>query len=241
MRLVPFADSATIQLRRCPTRRALFADWLPDELAGELWEQPSRLVERGDVLQQNGMRRTVRIHSAGRSFVLKHYVELTWRHGLKQLVSRSRARATWNISHLLADSGVMTPRPVACVENRLGPLRLDSYLMYPFVPGETVKQHLAAQQAPQPVLAELLAQCEALWQQFRSLEVSLADANAGNFIVTNDRQLWVIDLDKAQRHWSRQRAEWRRRRTWNQLVSGMHRAARTASPVPADLRPRRAA
>ena len=58
------------------------------------------------------------VHS--QSLVLKHYVEPSRRHALKQMVLPSRAWKTWDFSHRLADSGVATPRPVACIENRWG-------------------------------------------------------------------------------------------------------------------------
>src|SRR5689334_9637977 len=113
------------------------ADSVPVDLAQLLRSSPNSLLDRGELLRSNGARRTVRLDWNGESFVLKHYVEPTWRHALKQTVLRSRARTTWAFTHRLANAGIATPRPVACVENRWGLLRLDSYLMYRYVEGST--------------------------------------------------------------------------------------------------------
>jgi len=232
MRLAPFADSAAVQWRRCWQRYALFTDWLPADLADALWQHPERLLNGATVLQHRGVRRTVRIHWAGTSFVLKHFVEPTWRHGLKQLVSRSRARTTWNMMHLLADAGVLTPRPLACVENTSGPFRLDSYLLYAYVPGETIRQHLSAQPDPLQTATALKRQLATLWDRLKALQVSLADANPGNFIVSSDHQLWVIDLDKARRHRSAFFGEIRRQSTWQRLTSKLAQAAHGGVALP---------
>ncbi len=241
MRLAPYAESATIQLRRHWKRHAVFADWLRDDLAEALWHEPERLFAGATVLQHRGVRRTVRISWAGSQFVLKHFIEPTWRHGLKQLVMRSRARRTWNIMHLLADSGVLTPRPVACVENTCGPFQLDSYLLYPYVPGETVRQHLSAQPDPLLTATALQRQLAALWDRLKALQVSLADANPGNFIVSSDHQLWVIDLDKARKHRSALWGEKRRRSTWQRLTTKLAQAAQTGVTLPSHTRLRHAA
>ncbi len=223
MRLPSLVESSTLLVRRSSARRAVYADWLPPDLVEALWQHPTLLLARSEVLQQRGARQTVRLDWGPRSFVLKRYVEPSWRHALKQLAVPSRASVTWQISRFLADGGILTPRPVACVENRWGPLGLDSFLMYPYVSGETISTYLLRQRDPQQRAARLVRQCEELWQRLTTLGASLADANTGNFIVTSTDDLWVIDLDKARRFRSQVLAERQRRRTWRQLMQGVER------------------
>jgi hypothetical protein len=235
MRLLSFAESATLLVRRSPARRVMYAEWLPSDLVEALWQEPTALLTRSEVLQQRGVRQTVRLDWGPRSFVLKRYVEPSWRHAAKQLVMPSRASITWRISHHLADGGILTPRPVACIENRWGALGLDSYLMYPYVKGETVSNYLLRQHDPEEQAARLVGQCEELWQRLAVLGASLGDANTGNFIVTSTNDLWVIDLDKARRFRSGFLAERQRRRTWRQLMLSMQRTLNKASRAPEQL------
>jgi hypothetical protein len=208
----------TTSVRRSQTRFALFDRSLPASLAHALWQHPEKLVAEGEALRRNGARTTVRLH-ADLPYVLKHYVEPSWRHALKHSVQQSRARATWNISRALAESGLATPMPVACVENRWGPLRLDSFLVYPYVEGSMLRSYFSGElHATATALDDYRQQLAQLWQQLARLRATLADAHLGNFIISTTGRLWVIDLDRAQIHRQESMAARCRRRAWDQLV-----------------------
>ncbi len=187
--------------RQSLRRVAHFDASLPSDLVATLWTDPATLIGRGEPLQVKGARQTVRLDWNSQPFVLKHYREPTRRHALKQLVLPSRAWKTWNFTHRLVDAGVATPRPVACIENRWGLLRRDSFLMYPYIEGRTLRTCIAedAKQSP-TVRDQLWQQIHELWQRLVELSVSLGDTNLGNFIVSPAGQIWLIDLDKSRFH-----------------------------------------
>ncbi len=186
--------------RRSLTRVAYFDPDLPGDLVELLWSRPQALVADADSLQATSERATVRVQWSSGDYVLKHY-KPTWWHAAKQLVLPSRAWQTWTATHRFVDEGIPTPRPVACIENRWGPLRRHSYLMYPYVPGRTLRSYLAAEAKHSPLIAETLwLQLGDLWQRLAKLQASLADANALNFIISPDLRLWVIDLDRTRFH-----------------------------------------
>ena len=152
-------------------------------------------------------------------FVLKHYREPTRRHAFKQLVSQSRARKTWRFAHRLADAGVTTPRPVAYIENRWGPLRRDSFLVYPYVEGRLLQNCIAEEAKQSPSVHDRLwCQIHELWKRLLELRVSLGDTNLANFIVSPDGQIWLIDLDKSRFHRRPKVAAFYQRRAWKQLI-----------------------
>ena len=206
-------------MRRSPWRVAHYAASLPSELQTALWQNPTGLLTHGEQLRANDSRQTMRVDWQGQPFVLKHYVEPTYRHALKQTVQRSRAWATWQFTHRLADSGIATPRPVACIENRWGPLRRDSFLMYPYVEGRTLRSYFKAEAKQSPPLRDRLwEQVNELWQRLVELRVSLGDTNLGNFIISPAGQLWLIDLDKSRFHTGPNAAAPYQERAWNQLL-----------------------
>jgi hypothetical protein len=164
------------------------------------------------------LRWTVRVSWASQHYVLKQY-HPTWWHAARQLVRPSRAWSTWSATHRLADGGIVTPRPVACVENRWGQLRRDSFLMYPFVDGRTLRSYFSNEAQQSRSLADnLWRQLRELWQQLAQLQASLEDTNTGNFIVCSAGRVWVIDLDKARFHRLAQTAGRHQQRGWNQLL-----------------------
>jgi len=210
--------SPSIRQIRSTFRVAHFASSLDSDLQATMWRDPASLLAQGDDLRKKEARHTVRLAIGGRSFVLKHYVEPTRRHAAKQLVLPSRAWKTWEFTHLLADLGIATPRPVACVENRWGPFRRDSYLMYPYVEGETLRYHFYEAKKSPSLHERLWRQVHELWQRLVELRVGLNDTHLGNFIVSPAGQLWLIDLDKSRFFKRAADAARHQERAWKQLL-----------------------
>jgi hypothetical protein len=206
-------------VRRSLTRIALCDASLAHDLVDALWNDPEALIAGGEELRFNGARRTVRRTWQSSTYVLKHYVEPTRRHALKQLFEPSRAWSTWKFTERLADSGIATPRPVACVENRWGPLRRDSFLMYPYIEGRTLRSYFSDEAKQSTAVYERLwQQVHDLWQRLVELRVSLGDTNLGNFIICPNGRLWLIDLDKSRFHRRASAAARHQQRAWNQLL-----------------------
>jgi hypothetical protein len=213
-------DAAPVHVsRRSLGRVALCDARVPDALFEMLWSAPEALVALGSPLRVKGARQTICLDWGQRRYVLKHYVEPSRRHAVKRAALPSRARSTWNVMHKLAAAGVATPQPVACVENRWGPLRRDSFLLYPYQQGCTLRACLAGEaDRTHPAAERLWVQLERLWQRLAQLRASLADTNLGNFIVCPEGRLWVIDLDKARFHRLALVAARHQRRGWQQLL-----------------------
>ena len=230
---------STFLIRRHWLRVAYLDATLPAELLDALWRAPQSVVAEGESLRKVGARSTVRLHWQGRSFVLKHYVEPTIRHALKQNVWRSRARTTWLAAHKLAEAGIATPRPVACIENRFGPFRGDSYLMYPYVEGETLRSYLGCEDAwVRPLTGQIREQLVEFWARLKQLRVSLADTNLKNFIVGNAGRLWVIDVDKVRFHRLAYVASRHHERAWSQLIRSANKTGSSAKQLINELRGR---
>lgn len=218
--------------KRSLSRFALHDASLSDDLVEWLWMQPESLLTAGEKLQAKGARRTVRIVWTAGTYVVKYYAEQSRRHAIKQLVLQSRARRTWNVTHRMADAGIATPRPVACIENRIGPLRRDSFMMYPYVEGRTLRSFLVPEaREARATIDYLWQQLRELWEQLAELCASLADANVGNYIVDSGGRLWVIDLDKARFFHSAKTAALHQERSWKQLLRSSRIAAGELPPV----------
>jgi len=230
--------------RRSLTRVAYFAADLPSDLVEQLWRDPLSLTKTAKTLQRTGLRHTMRVTSESRDYVIKHY-QPSWWHAMRQLTTRSCASATYIATHKLADAGISTPRPVACVENRWGMLRRDSFLIYPYVEGRTLRSYFSRDAKESRTIADnLWKQLRGLWRQLEDLKASLADTNTGNFVVSPAGELWVIDLDKARFHHLPKAAVRNQQRGWQQLLRSAAKCqkvnARDASPLNGMMRQSRA-
>lgn len=204
--------------RKTPTRAAIFDPSLPEGLREQLWHEPASLIDEGEMMRRTSLRRTVRLDWHSKQYVLKQY-KPTWWHFVRQLPLRSWASATFKSTVKLIDAGVPTPRPVACVENRWGSLRRDSFLMYEYVEGMALRSYLTEKaEHPRPLTAGLTRQIRDLWQRLADLRASLDDSHTGNFIVCPAGRLWVIDLDKARFHRTMFMASRQQERNWEQFI-----------------------
>ena len=209
--------------RESLTRCSIIDPELPADLIEQLWRKPESLIDQGEILRRTNLRRTVRLTWADKQYVLKHY-RPTWWHFLRQLPLRSWAASTFRVTHELIRAGIATPKPVACVENRWGTLRRDSFLMYEYVEGVTLRDYLAEEaEEAYTIAARVARQIRDFWRRVEELRLGLADAHTGNFIVCPAGNLWVIDLDKTRFHrWSRVAAR-DQELAWEKFVSSAYK------------------
>jgi hypothetical protein len=209
--------------RESLTRCAITDPDLPRDLIEQLWRDPEALIRQGEMLRRTGVRRTVRVAWGDKQYVLKQY-RPTWWHFVRQLPMRSWAASTFRVTHRLINAGIATPRPVACVENRWGSLRRDSFLMYEYVDGITLRSYLFDEgKEARSLASSLVRQIREFWQRVEDLRIGLADAHTGNFIVSPAGRLWIIDLDKTCFHRFEHLAVRNRKLAWEKFVRSAYK------------------
>ena len=167
-------------------------------LQQRLWTAPDSLVESGsEMVQKQCVRTTVRLTIDDETVVVKRHLERSWRHFAKQSFTRSRAERCWGDTWYLIENGYPTPRPIAYLENRLGPLRGNSWYVYQYIHGTTFKD-AATENRNQRLLREYVNQLVDIWMLNRKLRINLTDGHPANFVVDATGKMWVIDLDKLQ-------------------------------------------
>jgi tRNA A-37 threonylcarbamoyl transferase component Bud32 len=225
--------------RETNRRRAYLDRQIPNELREHLWRDPESLLEHGETMRLTGQRRTVRLTWEGKQYVLKHY-RPTWWHFVRQLPIRSWAVDTFRATIRLIKAGIATPRPVACVENRWGHFRRDSFLMYEYVEGRTLRSYLQDDDSPS-LAGHLSRQIGDIFHRLENLRASLDDTHTGNFIVCPAGQVWVIDLDNTDFHHSTYVATKRQERGWEQFLRSAAKCGTTDVRHPRIKKPTRAA
>ena len=164
-----------------------------DALA-HLLDDPDTFMQCGEILKDGLTSTVVRVRGDGYDWVVKRYNIKGFCHAVRRGFRPTRASTSWRNAHRLKISGIATPRAVAMIEKRFGPLRSTGYYVCDFVDAANTKQVLLnpeVSDAEKQLLARKYVQ---LFGLFRQLRIHHGDCKAHNFLYKNN-QLWVLDLD----------------------------------------------
>ncbi|MGV3485617.1 MAG: lipopolysaccharide kinase InaA family protein [Planctomycetaceae bacterium] len=189
---------------RCKTwhRSMAHAPTCPAELVHQLWEDPASLVANGIALSHHNRVRTIVVNEIGGiKVVVKRYVERSWRHALKGSILRSRAEQAVRNTLAVAAAGVPVPAPLAFRNVIWGTLQQPiSYFLYEYLQGETLASFLQSEPAVPGAIEHIAQQSGCYWERLAKRGLLLHDPSGSNFLVDGQGRLWVIDLDKLERH-----------------------------------------
>ena len=166
------------------------------EVLAPLLAAPDRAISSGEVFKDGGTTTVARIVVIGRALLIKRYNLKNLRHALGRLWRPSRAWHSWREAHRLLFFDIPTPRPLALIEERCGPLRRRAWLICEYCPGPNLLSHLSADSAPPA--DEGKAICE-LFAALCRHRISHGDLKATNLLWDGERVL-LIDLDGVVQH-----------------------------------------
>ncbi len=159
-------------------------------------------VPGASMLKRGNTASVVRFKVDGRDLVVKRYNVKNFVHGLRLAFKKSRADRSWFGAHLLLESGIRTPRPIAMKEARLGPFRNRAWLICDYIEGISAREYF--QKTPFKDDNDLPQQILHIFEQLETLQVSHGDMKATNIMV-HDGKAFLIDLDSMAVHKSKAR------------------------------------
>ncbi len=162
-----------------------------------LLERPDEAMEAGEYLKRGNTATVARSNLDGAFIAVKRYNIKHWRHRLSRCWRPTRAWRSWHNAHYLLFNGLQTPRPLALIEERCGPLRGRGFYICDFVEGDDLKSALI--EADSSCRSELIRQFAEILRRYYRSGISHGDMKADNFIVT-DTGVTIIDLDPMKHH-----------------------------------------
>ncbi len=189
------------------------------EVLAPLLADPDEAMRAGTVLKDGNTATVARIEFDGRALVIKRYNLKNACHALSRLWRPSRAWHSWRAAHRLKFLGIATPRPLALVEERVGPLRRRAWLVTEHCPGANLLEVLDPHAPPADDIAAALSET---LRTLHSARIHHGDLKATN-LLWHDGRVWLIDLDATMAHrspsaferaWARDRA--RLLRNWQE-------------------------
>jgi tRNA A-37 threonylcarbamoyl transferase component Bud32 len=167
---------------------------------------PDAWLEQGIPLKRGRSATLSLVELEGRKLVIKRYNIKSAGHALSRAWRPSRAWHSWIESHRLRFLGIATPRPLALIERRLGPLRGRAWLVSEYCDGPNLQARLA-EQADRGAPAKVKEAVRTLFANLAAAHISHGDLKASNFLCGGE-ELVVLDLDVMRQHDSE--ASWRK-------------------------------
>lgn len=196
-------------------RRVMVSDRAaPGDVVERLWADPDQLLATGTMLKDGDRTTVVRLDGPRGSVTLKRYNLMGPLHTALRLMLRSRARWSWVNGRRALAAGLHTPRPLACLEERWGPLRGRSFFLCEHRDGDPLLELVRAGGLHRDRLDRLAARFVDIWETLGRQRLSHGDMKASNFIVDEQDELWMLDLDGMRREWLG--LWWRRQRARDQ-------------------------
>ncbi len=158
---------------------------------------PDTCMASGEFLKRGNTSTVARVCVDGRELIIKRYNIKNWRHGLNRAFRVSRAAISWRNGYRLRFYGIGSPKPVALVENRLGPIRRKAYFITKSFEGSDCLQYFSrhdgddAQQMGQVIVESL--------RRLKDCKISHGDMKGSNILVDSS-QVVFIDLDAMREH-----------------------------------------
>lgn len=165
------------------------ADWLAPVIA-----DPDRWLEQGIPLKQGRTATLARVDVGGHQIVIKRYNIKGAGHALSRAWRPSRAWHSWLEGHRLSFLGITTPRPLALIETRLGPLRSTAWLITEYCGGENLSVI-----NPDIPPGEVVVAIGRLFALMHDACISHGDLKATN-LIWHAGEICLIDLDSMQQH-----------------------------------------
>ena len=142
-------------------------------------------------------------------YVIKRYNPKGVSYELKHKGQISRARKSWINAHLLRFMGILTPEPVALIEQSPALGKRCSYFICQYQQGQSSwdffcdDSNLGKQK--QLVADELIATLQQLYEY----HITHGDLKGSNFLIHNNK-VWMLDLDAMTQH----KMNWRFKKIW---------------------------
>ena len=159
-----------------------------------LINDPDAAMATGRLLKDGHTATVALVDGPSGPLVIKRYNLKSFGHRLSRMFRRSRAWISWANAHRLEFLGISTVRPVALIEERLGPLRGRAYFITEYIDGPDATV-LPEREDPSPEIVSIVE----ILRGLSAAGVTHGDLKASNFLLACDGAV-IIDLDSMHEH-----------------------------------------
>jgi hypothetical protein len=222
-----------VSVKHSPFRRIVFDNQLASQVFEHLWDDPDEFLDAGQSVSRDDFGAVSRVpvhapqpngHFENSAIgLMKRFNLRGILHTLTRVLLFTRGSRSWTYGREMLSAGIGTARPLAMVEDRLGPFRFRSFVLTDQVEGTPLPEFLANTALNSLELDRLAGQFARIWHTLGDLRIVHGAMHASNFVVTPQGKLNLINLDGTWRHWFDLTFLHRRDRDWLRFMKAWRR------------------
>ena len=162
-------------------------------------KQIDALMDAGQILKNGNTCYVSRLTWDGMDVVVKRYNHKGLIHSLRHTIKKSRARRGWLDAHHLGMREIPTPKPLAYIEQWIGPLVWTSYLVTQYTEGPSLYHFLRNGSITPEQRATVIRQVKKLLDQLAKYRITHGDLKHSNILISENGPT-LTDLDSVQFH-----------------------------------------
>lgn len=157
-------------------------------------DRVDELIRQGEQFKHGCTTTVAKIDFDGQPMMVKRYNSSRIISGVKQLFKVSRAYNSWFYAHWMMENNILTPTPLAVIEQRLGWFRRRSYYLYQYLELTPLMNTLLSEPVDSPVAQNFQERMVDLFKALLRAKTHHRDFKITNFLV-NSNEIYLIDLD----------------------------------------------
>ncbi len=182
-------------------RHVWICDWAFDTTAMRiLLNDPEAILEgpTAKIMKACATTTVSQVTINGHKLVVKRYNIKGFWHSLRRALRTTRAAISWRSAHSLRLAQIATPKPVAMIEKRYGPLRSTSYYVSEYVAGNSLLDY-ATEKNPVEELMFIADKITHLFGRLADAQITHGDFKATNILLAGSQPI-LLDLDALRFH-----------------------------------------
>lgn len=186
---------AVVVTFRKPTRQLLYFDkTFHSQKHVRMLERVDSLMRDGIIYKDTASTTVAQIDFENKPLIVKRYNTHSIVEGLKQIFKVSRAYNSWFYAHWMMENNILTPSPLAVIEQKIGWLRKRSYYIYQALELSLLMDVLLSEDIDSPKSQNFQERIVDLFRALYKARVHHRDFKISNFLV-NQNEVYLIDLD----------------------------------------------
>jgi tRNA A-37 threonylcarbamoyl transferase component Bud32 len=157
-------------------------------------ERIDALIDQGQIIKRGDTSCVSRVRWNNKDVVVKRYNHKGFTHSLRHTIKGSRAMRAWLNAHRLMMLQIPTPKPLAYIEHRKGPLVWKSYLVTEFIEGQNLDCFLRDDNISNQQKTTAIKQVVKQLEMLQKCRLTHGDFKHTNILITDNGPV-LTDLD----------------------------------------------